>query len=307
MLVVTDYDLSTSLTGLFGPSIVDWCQSQFIPVGEFSRRSENALPSEPALFDIRIPSSDDEATSAIANIYIGFCTIRHLLRENQLEIKSRGSLATLLAKILNYPDSEIYFAPYMMKLHISHSLFVHKLREIAFKREASMTEKERFLSFILGHLLYNGIMKYPGPILSDAVLCSYIATNCDEIESLRELFEPAIYCGPFSRSHHYYWKPKIDDIIDELADLIEDEEIESYGDYNRKALEAKLKRKLAPHSCTKSECDRVSGGFWCPFTEQTVCQRSDCSVATSSWIPSGASLCRVEKSFYDEWAPLLGA
>src|SRR5437867_3699190 len=34
MLVITDYDLtSKGKTGLFGPSIVDWCQIRAIPVG----------------------------------------------------------------------------------------------------------------------------------------------------------------------------------------------------------------------------------------------------------------------------------
>lgn len=39
VLVVTDYDLTTAVKGLFGHSVVAWCRNQFIPVGDFSRTS----------------------------------------------------------------------------------------------------------------------------------------------------------------------------------------------------------------------------------------------------------------------------
>src|SRR5438128_2603593 len=56
-LVVTDYDLTgRGKTGLFGPSIVGWCQSKAIPVGDFSRGMARALPAEPNLFELRVPT-----------------------------------------------------------------------------------------------------------------------------------------------------------------------------------------------------------------------------------------------------------
>src|SRR4029078_11381767 len=45
ILVVTDYDLtSRGERGLFGPSIVEWCQAKTIPVGDYSRKRDG-LPS----------------------------------------------------------------------------------------------------------------------------------------------------------------------------------------------------------------------------------------------------------------------
>src|SRR4051794_25730312 len=54
VLVVTDYDLtSKGQTGLFGSTIVSWCQSKIIPVGDFSRGNRAAIPSEPNEYEIR--------------------------------------------------------------------------------------------------------------------------------------------------------------------------------------------------------------------------------------------------------------
>ncbi len=67
ILVVTDYDLTTrGQTGLFGLSIVGWCQQRAIPVGDFSRGAIGNLPSEPNLFRLRVPINE-EAPRFISN------------------------------------------------------------------------------------------------------------------------------------------------------------------------------------------------------------------------------------------------
>ena len=85
VLVIVDYDLTLSVKGLFGPIIVGWCQNRSIAVGKFSRANAAALPKEPNLFELRVPSDEDEACEFIVDTFKGFREIRESL-ENQPQI-----------------------------------------------------------------------------------------------------------------------------------------------------------------------------------------------------------------------------
>jgi hypothetical protein len=63
VLVVTDYDLTRNgLTGLFGASIVSWCQSRLLPVGDFSRGNIVSLPCRVSHSHPEPPLGDPTAT-----------------------------------------------------------------------------------------------------------------------------------------------------------------------------------------------------------------------------------------------------
>ena len=96
-LVVTDYDLTTSLHGLFGLSIVGWCQGLAIPVGDFSRANFDALPKEPNLFELRVPTSEEQAAAFIANAFTGFQFIKSQIDERPEILTAPRSLATALS------------------------------------------------------------------------------------------------------------------------------------------------------------------------------------------------------------------
>ena len=307
-LVVTDYDLTTSVHGLFGPSIVDWCQSRAIPVGDFSRAYVDDLPTETDLFELRVPPSEKKAAAFIENTFKGFQFIRTWMDEHSESLAEQRSLATVLATLLDSPNSESMFAAYMTELAASNSALLQMIRAFAGGDNLRTdTEKARIqtriLAYVLGHVLANAVLKYPGPIISLDVLCAYMAANSDEGEKLAPLFEDAKYQGPFGLTERFYWREKIDSVIDELSEDIGDDQFESFAEYNRHVVERKLGRRLDSHTCER--CDGQKGGFWCPFTSRAVCERGDCSVPASSWIPAGAQLSRVEKDFYDEWAPML--
>lgn len=306
VLVATDYDLtSEGLKGLFGLTIVGWCQRKAIPVGDFSRGNTNALPKEPNLFELRVPTDDIEGARYIANAFKGFQTIRIKIDEIQ-NLKSIGySPAAVLAKILGRPSVENQFALYMSRLGTGNSALVQRLMNNSGQAHEE-SNIQQALTYVLGHLLYNAILRFPGPILSDRALCAYCGTTIESSEQLHSLFEKALYDGPFGENTRYYWRDSVDDIIYDLADDTSEETAEDFGEFNRAVCEAALKAELATHECTREGCCGKKGGYICPFTHQTVCQRPDCSVAASSWIPQGASLSRVERDFYDEWAPLLG-
>lgn len=304
LLVATDYDLTSGVRGLFGLTIVAWCQQRAIPVGDFSRGNVSNLPQEPNLFEFRIPTAIDEAAAFIATAALGFNALREALGADTSLLEKR-SLASVLAAILKRPEMESQFALYMSRLGAANSSLIQKLREeYEDDTEPTSDEKKALLTYVLGHVLFNSILKYPGPILFEQALCAYLATDTQEADALATMFANAAYKGPFAQAKRYLWRDEIESILDALAANLDDEKFETSAELYRKAVEEKLGRSLATHQCER--CGGVLGGFFCPFTRRAVCIRSDCSVAASSWIPQGAQLCRVEKVFYDEWAPLLG-
>jgi hypothetical protein len=304
ILVVTDYDLTTKgERGLFGLSIVGWCQSKLIPVGDFSRKP-SSLPTEPNLFELRVPPDVAHAVPFIVSTFEGFKRIRDEIVANS-EFQTERSPALVLARLLGRPAAQGEFALYISWLSSSNSALFGRLQATASPDiTPSTSEKASLLGYVVGHILTNAILKYPGPILSDEALAAYVAIALSEIDAVTPFFESARYQGPFSGIRRYFWRDVVNSVLDDLAGEIPDQEFETVGELNRTSVEHRLGRTLGRHSC--SRCQGKEGGFYCPFTRRAVCTRSDCSVAASSWIPQGAQVCRIEREFYDEWGPLLG-
>jgi hypothetical protein len=163
-------------------------------------------------------------------------------------------------------------------------------------------ERVSLLTFILGHVLVNAVLEFPGPILSRATLAAYCAVSENMSVSLAQLFDEAAYNGPFSVPGGHFQRRLVDWKIDSLAGEFDGEAVEP-DQYTRAVVERAL-GSVEPHGC--SRCGGTRGGYWCPFTRRAVCNRSDCSVANNTWIPRGATLCRVEHDYFEELAPLLG-
>ena len=299
-LVVTDYDLTKGQTGLFGSTIVAWCQARAVPVGDFSRANRNALPKEPNQYEIRIPDDPLQAARYIAGAFRGFAHMRSALSSNAALQKKRSPVS-VLAAILGRPAEESRFALYGGRVGAANAALVNLVMD----PKASKEQKPRLLSYVVGHLLLNVILRFPGPLLSRKALGAYLAIAEVEVAKVERLFVSAQYSGPFSDIETFYWLTDVDAALEEMSRALPSESsAETPGQTNREAVEAALGVKLARHAC--SRCEGLNGGFWCPFTERTVCQLANCSVASNGWIPPGARLCRIEKDFYEEWAPMLG-
>ena len=307
VLVVTDYDLTTAVRGLFGHSVVGWCRRRLIPVGDFSRAHQGELPTEPDLFKLRVPRSEVEAVTYIVRVFEGFRWIREEIKQNPILVSGGRSPAQLLATLLGRQYLESQLAPYFSRPGLFNSFLLDVLRHFASKTTLPTAEdKTRVLTYLLGHVLANVILKYPGPILTEESLCAYLATSPTKMDQIAKLFDRARYKGPFSYGERSFWREHVDETVEELARKfeVEDSKYRSYGDYHR----AVMAKTLGGHG-TKHECDRcggVKGGFWCPFTKRAVCERYDCSSAASSWVPTGAHVCRVEREYFDELSPVLG-
>lgn len=303
-LVVTDYDLTgNARTGLFGATIVGWCQAKAIPAGDYSRGRRSGLPDEPNLFELRVPTQSGRDAEYIAALFRGFRSIRQWF-EDRPQLIDVKSPAAVLAEGLGLPSLESDFALYS-RLPSTGAL-VDMIRETASDEIKPPYERKRTLvTYIVGHLLVNAVLKFPGPILSQRALLAYCGVDMVEADHVVQLFTQAKYDGPFAELDRFFWFSRVDEALDDYSKNLPAEfEADTLGEANRAAVESELGRPLQRYGCKR--CGGRNGGFWCPFTDRTVCQLPDCSVAVTSWIPQGARLSRVERDFYDEWAPVLG-
>jgi hypothetical protein len=306
VLVVTDLDLTgQGQLGLFGTTIVAWCQTEHIPVADFSRGKVGSLPKEPNLFELRVPSDPETAAPAIAALYRGFEGIRRSLRAKPQIIENRRSPAAVLSEVLGVPSSESQFALYGLRLGTANASLMEEMAGAAPDDRPTTAEKGALLGYIIGHLLLNAVLRFPGPILSTPALMAYVACGEPETAPVSEIFANAKYSGPFSELEPYFWLTKVDETLEQLSKKVApDSSSETTGGFNRTVLESVLGRTLKRHECDR--CKGENGGFYCPFTRRTVCVRPDCSVGSNSWIPQGAKICRIERDFYEEWSPILG-
>lgn len=309
-LVVTDYDLSLSTAGILGDSIIRWCQRHAIPAALYTRGNVGDVPVVPDLFELKVPR--ESAGRHVAELHRGF----QKLREDVLNVMQQETVrspAAVLAFVLGQPELEHEFAQYAVRLGGSSGALTTRVQKTApADADPSAPEKAEIgqvMSYLLGHLMVNAVLRYPGPLLSVDAVCGYIGTSTDESGELGALFAEALYNGPFAGLDKYYWRHQIDLVLERIpskdldAALADDLDVGLYT-LRRLAVERILNRKLKAHACLR--CSGQNGGFYCPFTTRPVCERGDCSTASNSWLPPGAHLCRIEMDFFEEWAPLLG-
>jgi len=305
VLVATDQDLTAGgLRGFFGATIVRWCQQLAIPVGDFSRRTPQLLPRDADLFELRIPPNDKDGADYITATYYGFTELAAAISELDLD-PGTTSLARYLAHAVQRPHLESDFALYMARLGNGGTAVATRIIGSQSTTSTGERSPETAISYTLGHYLANVITRFAGPILGIDALCAYVGAGVDEGAELTKMFNAARYTGPFSRLDQLFWRESVDAVLEDLFGLVTDS-ADDIGAFHRAAIETELGRTLTRHECARDGCAGTRGGFHCPFTNRPVCVRSDCSVAGSSWIPSGATSSRVEREYHDEWAPLLG-
>ena len=295
-LVVTDYDLTRGPAGFFGASIVSWCQQRAIPVGDYSRGNKRNIPKQPSLFEFRFSTTPKTAAGEIVEIHNGFVELRQRFDDSS-NLLSEPSPANMLAKILGKEETTAQLALYTPQMTATPGLVE------LFIEHTETEERKSLAAYLLGHLLFNSVLRYPGPVLDERSLCSYLAIADDQICSVAGLFEGAVYDGPFRALGKRYWRDEVDDAIDAIADAAEVEFDGNIAGYRRAVMETQV-GTLTRYDCPR--CSGERGGFRCPFTQATVCELGECSVGASAWLPQGGDLVRVERSYYDETAPMLG-
>ena len=305
ILVATDQDLTTGgLLGFFGATIVNWCQQLAIPVGDFSRWTPQPFQRDTDLFKLRIPPDDEDGAEYLTAAYHGFIELAAAISELNLK-PGTTSLAKYLAYAVERPHLESDFALYMARLGNGGTAVATRIIGSQSATSPADRSPEAAISYTLGHYLANVITRFAGPLLGIDALCAYVGAGTDEGDELAKMFDAARYTGPFSGLDKLFWRETVDADLEDLFDSATDS-ADDIGAFRRTAIETKLDRSLTQHECDRNGCDGKRGGFHCPLTSRPVCVRSDCSVAGSGWIPSGATSSRVEREYHDEWAPLLG-
>jgi hypothetical protein len=296
--VVTDYDLTgKGGLGFYGSTVVDHCQLRAVPVGDYSRGNKKRLPSEPTLFEIRVPTeSHGTAAKYIAAVFRGFEEIRQ--KVEQISDMPRSPSAGIAA-LLDRPNDQSQFSLYGVRYPSVNSGLLDRLDNAG---DAGAAVR-RLFSYVAGHVLLNLVLRYPGPIVSLKALAAYCAVNVSEADRLRATFADCRYEGPFRECDEHFWLDQVDRLLDEV-ELDAPPAKATSGELHRLALEKRLSVELVRPECPR--CQGQNGGFLCPFTSRTVCLRPDCSSGANGWIPAGARLSRIEKDFFDEWGPLLG-
>ena len=303
-LVITDYNLTKhGMRGLEGSAVQSWCLRKLIPVGEFSRGHSSELPGESTLFSMRVPDSTADAVNFIVAVYRGFRLIRSKLRAGTW---TSHTISTITADILGRIDYEPALSLYFSRLSSSNEAIRDHLIESRNPGAQSNRDMVDILSYVIGHVLLNLILAYPGPILSRTLLSAYLAISESEADELVGRAQIPKYEGPFSEIEHFVWRHDVDSALEHA--LEEGGQLGPFDveRYNRHAAQTILARTPSIHECSRNGCAGELGGYWCPFTKRTVCYREDCSRAAPAWIPEGADLCRVEAEFFEEFLPLLG-
>ena len=296
LLVVTDVDLTENgFNGFYGTSIVKSCQNALIPICEFSVNEKFKLPDSPNLFNIYLTSDFDLAAREIASIYLGFKQIRDYF--NQPHDFEEISYATSLANLLKRDDLYYEFAKYIESFDKVNQ-FIIDITQNSDKKNSNEVINHIFF-YVVGHVLLNTILRYPGPIISEKVLCAYMAVKHCEGDKLAKIFKDAFYCGPFDNIDKFYWLGKVDNIV--IKHKSDTDEIENIGEFNQTIVKS-IDPSIESLECEKSNC-RV-GGFYCPFKMKTVCDSENCSIFSDRWLPVGANMCRISKEYFDEWEPL---
>ena len=299
ILVVTDYDLTENgVKGLLGPTIVDLCQKSLIPVCEYSRHKE-IFPDSSNLFNIYLLSDIEETSHKIASICSGFKKIKDYF--NNVQNEESLSYATALADLLDRDYLYYEFSKYIESYNKVNQSIIQKVKENQSIEENSKIMNEIF-GYVIGHVLLNTILRYPGPIISEKVLCAYVATCRKDSTKLEKIFEKAKYIGPFNEIEKYYWLEDVDKILEDTYQSMDNSlEIDQIGEFNH-ALIQQIESTIRHHDCER--CNGKFGGYYCPFTDKTVCDNQDCSIVSDRWLPNGANLCRIHRSYYDGWEPL---
>ena len=160
---------------------------------------------------------------------------------------------------------ESQFSQYGIRYGGANSALIDRFAETAPESVKPAKEKKAaLLSYIMGHLLHNAILRFPGPIMTAEALSAYLAVDRSDESNYLAAFASARYSGPFSSLDAYYWTPLVDEVLTGFDSMVSDsEQYSSTGAYNRARLEAGLKRTLArPGTCPR--CGGSSVDFFVP-------------------------------------------
>ena len=295
-LIVLDHDLSNLESNLSEPVVSIASHAASIPVCRYARVKRTTTISKLSdaiesgtTFSIQIDIQNlQNAATEILRILDGFVELKDKIRElDNTELK-KGP-ASILSTLLDDKTQEDYLAQYSISANIMNEIIQLKSIEDIDPEDFKNIQTDR-LAYILGYWLYNSILKFPGVILNEKATASFLNIALNDFDTYNNFFEKAKYMGFFSKSINYWWKSKLNTLLDE-------EDV-----WSGKELLEKQGRTV--QSCKCHYDSTLDAGYYCVIAKEPVSIEK--SRGGISWLPSGAVLCRVGEEPYEQFSPLLG-
>lgn len=225
----------------------------------------------------------DELVPRLIAISRGFKAIYEALQASPELLKGRHSPTDVLATVLGNPELSYEFLGYAAQNLV---YFANPEADVA---EHQISEQRRFATQ-LGYWLFNYIMMFPGPILSEPSAAAYLNIQPDELSKhpeLGEALKAAQYQGPFSEVAPYFWRYGLIELLNLFdGDIVRSEAFRS--------LEIARVDTQSPDSV--AYICLVSGNV---ITEEQA-------APTPDWVPTGASEAKIDDEVLSELGPLAG-
>lgn len=299
-LIVVDHDLTMLESQISEPVVSIASHAASIPLCRYARvkRTSNMSKLSDAVeagttFSIKLDIENlDVAAKEILEILNGFYNLKTTINSLTPELLEKGP-AHILALLFDDLSQEDYISQYSINTNILGDILELYEAENNQDFDASKIDeiKRNRLAYIIGYWLYNSILRFPGVILNKNATCSFLNIDINEFDKYKKYFENAKYNSFFSKNSEYWWKNKLNFILDE-------EDV-----WNGKELvEQKEHSTILPCKCSYNT--ELDAGFYCVIKKAPV--SLEMSLGQVSWLPKGASLCRVGKEPYEQLSPLLG-
>lgn len=299
-LIVVDHDLTMFESQISEPVVSIASHAASIPLCRYARvnRTSNMSKLSDAVeagttFSIKLDIENlNVAAENILEIIDGFYKLKTMINSLDSRELEKGP-AHVLAVLFDDLAQEDYISQYSISANTLADIL--ELYEAENNKDFDVSKidkiKRNRLAYIIGYWLYNSILRFPGVILNKNATCSFLNIDVNSFNNYKKYFEKAKYNSFFSKNSEYWWKNKLNFILDE-------EDV-----WNGKELvEKKEQIKIEPCKCSYNT--KLDAGFYCVIKKAPV--SLEMSLGQVSWLPKGASLCRVGKEPYEQLSPLLG-
>lgn len=289
-LVVIDTDLTKYPdVDLNEPTIANECKRHNVPYCVYNVDTTQKIEKLKSWQDegINLISRDPELIARqCVGVYHGFDHIKNTVKG----IVSKTFLGP--TEIV----SNVMGAPKESKSQIA--LYLESYYKMVPSEQSKETEFKNYITPLLGYIVYNSILRFPGVVLNETAAASYLDIKVSQFSNpkTQKYFKDALYTGPFNELGPYWWKEGLDKLLAEVK--TNSEKNQTGRDFIRKKGLTKIERCRCED---KSSRGHLGAGYVCVITNTPVCAKH--SKGSISWLPRGATLARISNSEWDELGP----
>ncbi len=226
---------------------------------------------------------ENELVPRLKAISAAFKAIEATLTEKPELLQKQHSPNDVLAAVLGNDDLSYEFLGYA-----AQNLVYFATPEVN-SAEHLISESKRYATQ-LGYWLFNYILMFPGPILTQPAAAAYLNVSPNDVSRSKvftDLLEQARYKGPFDDVEPYYWRSKLSELAESAGG-----DIAGHIDLGDVVLERIDRQKGAVQA------------YICMLSGEAI--REDQAALSPDWVPSGASEAKIKEEVLDELGPLAG-